>query len=407
MEVEAVDEGTLGKILVPGGTEGVKVNEPIALLLEEGEDKSALDGGGAPAKANGEAKAAPSAEAAEAKAPDSPASPQSGGVARELMPEAKQPATTGGGGRILASPLARRMAEQAGIELGGLKGTGPHGRIVKADIDAARKGGARPAATPDAKAEAAPSAAPAAAPTPAPTPAAPAGPLPGAAYDEIPLNNMRKVIARRLTEAKQTIPHFYLTIDVELDALLALRAQLNGREGADYKLSVNDFVIKAVAQGMRKVPGVNASWGGDRIYQYKDVDVSVAVAIEGGLITPIVRKADQKGLATISAEMKDLASRAKAGKLAPAEFQGGGFSISNLGMYGIKDFLAVINPPQACILAVGAGEKRPVVKGDEIGIATVMSVSLSTDHRVVDGALGAVFLQEFKRLVEDPLALLL
>ena len=218
---------------------------------------------------------------------------------------------------------------------------------------------------------------------------------------------MRKVIARRLTEAKQTIPHFYLTLDCELDALLALRAQLNARDGAEYKLSVNDFVIKAVAQGMRRVPGVNASWGGDRIYQYKDIDVSVAVAIEGGLITPIVRKADQKGLATISNEMKDLAKRAKEGKLKPEEFQGGGFSISNLGMFGIKDFLAVINPPQACILAVGAGEKRPVVKGDEIKIATVMSVSLSTDHRVVDGALGAQFLQEFKKLVEDPLALLL
>ena len=199
---------------------------------------------------------------------------------------------------------------------------------------------------------------------------------------------MRKVIARRLTEAKQTIPHFYLTLDCELDALLAMRAQLNGRDGADYKLSVNDFVIKAVALAMRKVPGVNASWGGDKIYQYKDIDVSVAVAIDGGLITPIVRKADQKGLSTISNEMKDLAKRAKDGKLKPEEFQGGGFSISNLGMFGIKDFLAVINPPQACILAVGAGEKRPVVKGDEIKIATVMSVSLSTDHRVVDGALG-------------------
>ncbi len=389
MEVEAVDEGTLGKILVPGGTEGVKVNEPIALLLEEGEDKSALEGGNdAPAaKPNGEAKPAP-APAAAAPSPTAPSPAPS--------PAAAQ------GERITASPLARRMAAQAGLDLAGLAGSGPHGRIVKADIDAALAGGAKPAPKPTEKTRPAP--APAAAPMPA---AAPAGPLPGAAFEEIPLNNMRKVIARRLTEAKQTIPHFYLTIDCELDALLALRAQLNGREGADYKLSVNDFVIKAVAQGMRKVPGVNASWGGDRIYQYHDVDVSVAVAIEGGLITPIVRKADQKGLATISGEMKDLATRAKAGKLKPEEFQGGGFSISNLGMFGIKDFLAVINPPQACILAVGAGEKRPVVKGDEIKIATVMSVSLSTDHRVVDGALGAQFLQEFKKLVEDPLALLL
>ena len=386
MEVEAVDEGTLGKILVPAGTEGVAVNAPIALLLEEGEDQSALDGGApAPApKANGEAK---------------PAAPESAPA-----PSAQAPAAAAAdlGERVAASPLARRMAAQAGIDLKSVQGSGPHGRIVKSDIEAALKGGPRPAAAPQAKTEAAPAAAAA----PAPAPAAPAAP-PTAVYDEIPLNNMRKVIARRLTEAKQTIPHFYLTIDCELDALLAMRAQLNGREGADYKLSVNDFVIKAVALGMRKVPGVNAAWGGDRIFQFKEVDVSVAVAIDGGLITPIVRKADQKGLSTISNEMKDLAKRAKDGKLKPEEFQGGGFSISNLGMYGIKDFLAVINPPQACILAVGAGERRPVVKGDEIKIATVMAVSLSTDHRVVDGALGAVFLQEFKRLVEDPLALLL
>ena len=396
MEVEAVDEGTLGKILVPAGTEGVKVNAPIALLLEEGEDKSALAASPAP-KANGEAK-----QAAEARTPDSPASPQSGGVARELMTEAKP---TDLGERIAASPLARRMAAQAGIDLQGLKGSGPHGRIVKTDIEAALKGGPRPAPAAQPAAAAAP-AAPAPVAAPAAAPAAPVAP-PTAAYDEIPLNNMRKVIARRLTEAKQTIPHFYLTVDIELDALLAMRGQLNAREGADYKLSVNDFVIKAVALAMRKVPGVNAAWGGDRIFQFKDIDVSVAVAIDGGLITPIVRKADQKGLSTISNEMKDLAKRAKDGKLKPEEFQGGGFSISNLGMFGVKDFMAVINPPQACIMAVGAGEKRPVVKGDEIKIATVMSVTLSTDHRVVDGALGAVFLQEFKKLIEDPLALLL
>jgi pyruvate dehydrogenase E2 component (dihydrolipoamide acetyltransferase) len=218
---------------------------------------------------------------------------------------------------------------------------------------------------------------------------------------------MRKVIAKRLTEAKQTIPHFYLSLDVELDALMAMRAQLNGREKADYKLSVNDFVIKAVAMTLRKVPGCNASWGGDKIYQYRDIDVSVAVAIEGGLITPIIRKADQKGLSTISNEMKDLAKRAKDGKLKPEEFQGGGFSISNLGMFGIRDFSAVINPPQSCILAVGAGEQRPVVKGGELKVATVMTCTLSVDHRAVDGALGAQFLAEFKRLVEDPLALLL
>ncbi len=389
MEVEAVDEGTLGKILVPGGTEGVKVNEPIALLLEEGEDKSALDGAAAaPApKPDGEAKPAPAPEpkAAASEPPAAPAAPNSGE-------------------RISASPLARRMASQAGLDLSAITGSGPHGRIIKVDVEAALKAPKPAAAAPEAKPAAA-AAAPAAAPAPAAQPAA-AGPL-SADFEEIQLSNMRKVIARRLTEAKQTIPHFYLTLDCELDALLAMRAQLNGRAGADYKLSVNDFVIKAVAMAMRKVPGVNASWGGDKIYQYKDIDVSVAVAIDGGLITPIIRKADQKGLSTISAAMKDLAARAKEGKLKPEEFQGGGFSISNLGMFGIKDFLAVINPPQACILAVGAGEKRPVVKGDEIKIATVMSVSLSTDHRVVDGALGAQFLQVFKQLVEDPLALLL
>jgi pyruvate dehydrogenase E2 component (dihydrolipoamide acetyltransferase) len=395
MEVEAVDEGTLGKILVQAGTEGVKVNEPIALLLEEGEDRSALEGAAAPtpAKADGEAR-----PAAEAKAPPPPPpSPPSAAAAREPAP-----AGAGAGERVFASPLARRMAQQAGLDLRQIKGTGPHGRIVKTDIEAAMKA-PRPAAAPAApEAKPAPAAAPA-----APVPAAAAGPIPGAAFEEIALSNMRKVIARRLTEAKRDIPHFYLALDCELDALLAMRAQLNAREGADYKLSVNDFVIKAVALAMRKVPGVNASWGGDKVYQYKDIDVSVAVAIEGGLITPIIRKADQKGLSTISNEMKDLARRAKEGKLKPEEFQGGGFSISNLGMYGIKDFQAVINPPQACILAVGAGEKRPVVKNDALQIATVMTVTLSVDHRVVDGALGAQFLAELKKLVEDPLALLL
>jgi pyruvate dehydrogenase E2 component (dihydrolipoamide acetyltransferase) len=230
---------------------------------------------------------------------------------------------------------------------------------------------------------------------------------PSVPFDEVPLSNMRKVIARRLVEAKQTIPHFYLAIDCELDRLLAMRGELNGRPGADYKLSVNDFVIKATALALRKVPGCNSSWGGVKIYLYKDIDVSVAVAIEGGLITPIIRRADQKGLSTISAEMKDLASRAKAGKLKPEEFQGGGFSISNLGMFGIKDFLAVINPPQSCILAVGAGEQRPVVRDGAVVVRTIMTCSLSIDHRAVDGALGAQFLQQFKKLIEDPLALLL
>ena len=398
MEVEAVDEGTIGKILVQAGTEGVKVNEPIAVLLGEGEDKAALESGSPPEPAPSTADKAepapgPSAEPPLAKPPRG--NGQAGAPATPAQAD---------GERTFASPLARRMAQQAGLDLGQLKGTGPHGRIVKADIEAAlarkpeqAKPAERPAAPP-------PATGPQAATPPAITqPTAP----PSAAYEEIALSNMRKVIAKRLTESKQTIPHFYLSLDCELDALLEMRSKLNAREGADYKLSVNDFVIKATALALRKVPGCNASWGGDRIYQYKDIDVSVAVAIEGGLITPIIRRADQKGLSTISTEMKDLAKRAKDGKLKPEEFQGGGFSISNLGMYGIKEFQAVINPPQSCILAVGAGEQRPVVKGGEIKVATVMTCTLSVDHRAVDGALGAQFLAEFKKLVEDPLALLL
>jgi pyruvate dehydrogenase E2 component (dihydrolipoamide acetyltransferase) len=321
---------------------------------------------------------------------------------------ARAPATAGGNGedrgqRIFASPLARRMAEQAGLDLKALKGSGPRGRIVKADIEAALEGGA-PRAAPAEAPRPAPAAA--AAPAPSPTPVGPIAP-PAAPHEAVVLNTMRKVIARRLTEAKQQIPHFYLTLDCRLDALLEMRTKLNAREGADYKLSVNDFIIKAVALALRKVPGCNASWGGDRVFVFKEIDVAVAVAIEGGLITPIIRRADQKGLSTISGEMKDLAKRAREGKLKPEEFQGGGFSISNLGMYGIREFAAVINPPQACILAVGAGDRRPVVAGDGLTIATVMTVTLSVDHRVVDGALGAEFLAEFKRLVEDPLALLL
>jgi pyruvate dehydrogenase E2 component (dihydrolipoamide acetyltransferase) len=398
MEVEAVDEGTIGRILVQAGTEGVKVNEPIALLLGEGEDKAALDSTSSPEPAPTTADKAepapePSAEPALAKPPR--------GNGQAGAPATPAPAE---GERTFASPLARRMAQQAGLDLAKLKGTGPHGRIVKADIEAAlarKPEQAKPAERPAAPA---PAAAPQAAASPAITqPTAP----PAAAHEEIALSSMRKVIAKRLTESKQTIPHFYLSLDCELDALLEMRTKLNAREGADYKLSVNDFVIKATALGLRKVPGCNASWGGDRIFQYKDIDISVAVAIEGGLITPIIRRADQKGLSTISAEMKDLARRAKDGKLKPEEFQGGGFSISNLGMYGIKEFQAVINPPQSCILAVGAGEQRPVVKGGEIKVATVMTCTLSVDHRAVDGALGAQFLAEFKKLIEDPLALLL
>ena len=399
MEVEAVDEGKLGKILVSEGTEGVAVNAPIALLLEDGEDASAIasaiEGAGAAGATrpgadlpeSGPAKAEP---AVEAKL--QPAAPP---VAAASASQAK-PNGAATGGRVFASPLAKRMAANEGLDLQLLSGSGPHGRIVKADVERALKEGVGRGAP--ASAEQAPS---------VPEPAAPVSLPPGADVEEIPLSNMRKVIARRLTEAKQTIPHFYLTVDCELDALLDLRKQLNGREGADYKLSVNDFVIKAAALALKKVPMANVSFAGDKLLKYNTVDVSVAVAIPDGLITPIIRDADKKGLGQISEEMKDLATRAKDGKLKPEEFQGGSFSISNLGMFGVKEFSAVINPPQACILAVGAGVRQPVIKGDDIVASTVMSCTLSVDHRAVDGALGAQLLQAFKDYIQEPLAMML
>ncbi|WP_026440264.1 pyruvate dehydrogenase complex dihydrolipoamide acetyltransferase [Acidocella facilis] len=378
MEVEAVDEGFLGKILVPEGTEGVAVNAVIGLITASKDEK--VDG---PAPA-----AAPKAQAAKEEP-----------KAEAPKAAAAAPAAADHGERIFASPLAKRIAKQSGIDLATIKGSGPNGRIVKADLDG------KSAAAP--KAEAAPAAAPAAA---APKPATPA-PVITAPHKKIPNSTMRKVIAKRLTESKQTVPHFYLTVDIELDKLLALRGELNGKSPKDgpgaFKLSVNDLVIKACGVALARHPAVNASWTDEAIIQYDNVDISVAVAVPDGLITPIVKNADKLGLAGISNAMKDLAGRAKAGKLKPEEFQGGGFSISNLGMYGIKDFCAIVNPPQAAILAVGAGEKRAVVKGDEIRIATVMSVTLSTDHRVVDGALGAEFLQTLKALIEEPLSLML
>ena len=381
MEVEAVDEGVLGKILIAAGTENVAVNAPIAILVEPGENVPD-SAPAAPAP-----KAAPAAEPAAAPAPAS--APAAAPVAEK----------TGHGERVFASPLARRMAQQAGIDLASLKGSGPNGRIVKADIDAAR--GKAPEAAAQAPAPKA------AAPAPAAAPAAPIT----APHDAIPHSSMRKVIAKRLQTAKQTIPHFYLSMDVELDALLKLRAELNAQSPKDgpgaFKLSVNDLIIKAVAVALRRVPAANASFTEEAMIRYHDVDISVAVAIPDGLITPIIRKADQKGLAAISNEMKDLAARAKAGKLKPDEFQGGSFSISNLGMYGISSFSAIINPPQGGILAIGAGEKRPVVKGEQIAIATMMTVTLSCDHRVVDGAVGAEFLAAFRTIVEQPLGLML
>ncbi len=385
MEVEAVDEGVLGRILVADGTEGVKVNDPIAILVAAGEAvPTAAPAAPAPATSAPAASATP---ATQANGHDAPAAP---------APTA--------GGRVFASPLARRMAKLAGIDLSTLTGTGPQGRIVKADIDAVRTRAARPA----------PSAPP---PAPAPAPAAPAAPAPitaaalSAPHRLVPHSSMRKVIARRLTEAKASIPHFYLSMDVGLDALLDLRATLNAKSPKDgpgaFKLSVNDFIIKAAAVALRRVPKTNASWTDEGIALYDDVDISVAVAIPDGLITPIIRQADRKGLAAISNEMKELVARAKIGKLKPEEFQGGGFSISNLGMFGIKDFAAIINPPQGAILAVGAGEKRAVVKDGALAIATQMTCTLSVDHRVVDGALGAEFLAAFRGLIEEPLSLML
>ncbi|MBS0562783.1 MAG: pyruvate dehydrogenase complex dihydrolipoamide acetyltransferase, partial [Proteobacteria bacterium] len=395
MEVEAVDEGVLGKILVADGTAGVKVNEPIAVLVEPGEAVPAAAAPAAPPAAPAPAAPAPAAAAPAAPPPAAAPAPAAAKSGNGHAP---------GDERIFASPLARRMALQAGLALAGLKGSGPNGRIVKADIEAALSGAA-PAAAPAAAASPAPAAKPA--PAPAPAPMAPIT----APHRLVPNSSMRKVIARRLTEAKQTIPHFYVSMDIELDALLKLRAELNAKSPKDgpsaYKLSVNDFIIKAAALTLRRIPTVNSSYTEDNVILYDDVDISVAVSIPDGLITPIVRKADQKGLAAISNEMKDLATRAREGKLKLEEFQGGGFSISNMGMYGVTDFAAVINPPQSAILAVAAGQQRPVVKNGALAVATVMTCTLSVDHRVVDGALGAEWLAAFKTIVEDPLSLML
>ncbi len=384
MEVEAVDEGVLSRILVPDGTANVKVNEPIAVM----------DGDGSEAPAP---KAAPKAEAAPVPAP---------GPAPAPAPVAQAPAKAEASGeRVFASPLAKRMAAQAGIDLSAVHGTGPNGRIVRADIEGHRpaaeavqpQAGAREAEAPVAVVSS-PGMAP---PAKAVTITAP--------HTLVPNSTMRRVIAKRLTESHQQVPTFYVTMDVELDALLKLRSELNGRapkEGG-FKLSVNDLVIKACAVALRRVPGLNASFTEEAIAQYTDVDISVAVSIPDGLITPIIRQADTKGLVAISAAMKDLAARAKSGKLKPEEFQGGGFSISNLGMFGVKEFTAIINPPQAAILAVGAGEPRAVVKDGALAVATVMSCTLSVDHRVADGAIGAQWMAAFKAIVEDPLSLML
>jgi pyruvate dehydrogenase E2 component (dihydrolipoamide acetyltransferase) len=382
MEFEAVDEGVIGKITVAEGTEGVKVNAQIAILLEEGEDASAMANVGATAPvAAPAAAAAPEAAAVTAPAPSAPV------------------AATGE--RVFASPLARRIAAQKGLDLTGIAGSGPKGRIVKADVENA-------VAAP--KVDAPKAAAPVAAPV-APqgaSAATVAKMYEGRAYEEIALDGMRKVIAARLSEAKQTIPHFYLRRDIKLDALLKFRGQLNKQlEARGVKLSVNDFIIKAVANALQQVPEANAVWAGDRVLQMKSSDVAVAVAIEGGLFTPVLEDADMKSLSALSTQMKDMAKRARERKLAPQEYQGGSFAISNLGMFGIDNFDAIVNPPHAGILAVGAGKKQPVVGEDgELAVATVMSVTMSVDHRVIDGAVGANLLNAIVENLENPVAML-
>jgi len=377
MEVEAVDEGVIGKIVIPGGSEAVAVNAVIALLLEEGEDASALEGftpsaGGAVPV--GEAPAA--AEAAPAAAAPAPTA-----------------APAASGSRVFASPLARRIAADKGLDLATVSGSGPHGRIVKRDVEAMS-----PGAKPGAK--------PAAAPAPAVTVDDPVfANMPD--FEAVSNSNMRKIIAKRLTDSARDVPHFNLTVDVEIDKLLAMRKDLNARDNADYKISVNDFIVKATAYALTQVPDCNVAYTDDAILKFKQVDMAIAVAIDGGLITPIVKDAANKGLATLSKEIKELAGKARDGKLMPEEFQGGTFTISNLGMFGVKGFNSIINPPQGGILSVGAGEQRAVVKDGALAIATVVTLTLAVDHRCIDGATGAAFIKELKAVVENPVALML
>ena len=386
MEFEAVDEGVIGKIMIAEGTEGVKVNAVIAVLLEDGESADDIDtAAAAPAASSPEPAPAAKDKAASAPATQAPATPAPAAPVKD-------------GNRVFATPLARRIAADKGLDLANVKGSGPHGRIVKADVEAAQPQAAAPATQ-----------------SPSATPMA-SGPATDAVlktyadrpHAEIKLDGMRKIIASRLTEAKQTVPHFYLRRDINLDALLAFRSQLNKQLAPrDIKLSVNDFIIKACALALQQVPEANAVWAGDRTLQFEKSDVAVAVAIEGGLFTPVLQDADSKSLSALSAEMKDLATRARDRKLAPHEYAGGSFAISNLGMFGIDNFDAIINPPHAAILAVGAGTKKPVVGADgELAVATVMSTTLSVDHRVIDGALGANLLNAIKENLENPMTML-
>lgn len=393
MEVESIDEGVIGKIFVEAGTEGVKVNARIAVILEEGEDASAISSEAPTTKAEAEKPAPAKSEAAPANMP-APAKAESGSS----------------GDRVFSSPLARRLAKESGIDIAAVKGSGPRNRVIKRDVEEAIASGGTTAS-----AQTAPAAKAAAAPSSAPSGMSDDAVLKLYAddsYELVPHDGMRKTIAARLTEAKQTIPHFYLTIDCDLDALLALRSQLNAAAPKDaegkpaYKISVNDMVIKAHALSLRAVPEANVSWSAGGMLKHKHSDIGVAVSIPGGLITPIITRAEEKSLSTISSEMKDLAKRARDRKLQPQEYQGGTSAVSNLGMFGVKDFAAIVNPPHGSILAVGAGTQQAVIKDGAVAAATIMSVTLSTDHRAVDGALGAELMQAFKGFIENPMSML-
>ena len=407
MEVEAVDEGKIGKIVVPEGTDNVKVNSVIAILLQEGESVADVK---TPAPAPAPAAAPAPKEEPKAAAPAAAVSGSAvAAPAAAPAPVAKAPTPAPAGGtRTFASPLARRIAKDAGIDVAAISGTGPHGRVVKADVEAVKSGKAQLKAT---AATAGAPAAGGAAPT-GMTKAQVLALYPEGSYELVPNDGMRKVVAARLTESKQTVPHFYLTIDCKIDALLAAREQINAaapksKDGKpEYKLSVNDFVMKAWAVALQRVPAANATWAGDSILYHKRSDVAVAVAVPGGLFTPVVKSADTKTLREISEEVKDLAARARSKKLAPHEYQGGATSVSNLGMYGIREFAAVINPPHGTILAVGVGEERVYADKGQVKVASFMTCTLSCDHRAVDGALGAEVLGVFKGLIENPVMML-
>jgi pyruvate dehydrogenase E2 component (dihydrolipoamide acetyltransferase) len=392
MEVEAVDDGTLAKILVPEGTQDVAVNDIIAVLAGEGEDVKAAGAGAGAAKPA--AAASPSPQPAPRPAP----APQAAPAAAAPPPKAAAAVNGSGGARIFSSPLARRLAKDAGIDIGRINGSGPHGRIIARDVEGAKSG----------KGLKAPPAAAAPAPAAGPSEQQVRAMYAEGSYEVVPHDNMRKIIAQRLSQSKQTIPHFYLTIDCDIGKLVSAREEINAAAPKDkdgkpaYKLSVNDFVIKALALALQRVPDANVTWTDGAMLKHKASDVGVAVAIPGGLITPVIRNAHSKPVSVISAEMKDYAARARARRLKPEEYQGGTTAVSNLGMYGIKEFSGVINPPHATILAVGVGEQRPVVRGGKVEIGTIMSATLSCDHRAVDGALGAEFLSAFKLLIENP-----